>query len=355
MLVIQILILGLMLLVIPAIIGSIFVKVNKKQGFLISSWVSGQMILWAGFLVVSVPMILLQRTFTGTCYLVIAYTAVLMIVAVLVKMKQKTGGGNREVSDRKILGRISRGEIVLWLIFWVLLLLQFVLAAVLAYEEGDDAFYIAIATITEEADTMYIKLPYTGGATGLDARHGLAPFPVWIAYLARMSGMHAAMVAQVILAITILGMVYGIYYLIARRLCRENLKTLPFFMILVEFLTIFGGYSVYSIENFVLVRASQGKAVLAGIVLPFLFYLLMLLTDYIQENEKTGVMYWILILCTIMSGCLCSTLGTILTCMMLGMTGLCIALSYRKWRILIPMGCCCIVPAVMALLYFVIR
>jgi hypothetical protein len=170
-----------------------------------------------------------------------------------------------------------------------------------------------------------------------------------------MSGMHAAMVAQVILAITILGMVYGIYYLIARRLCRENLKTLPFFMILVEFLTIFGGYSVYSVENFVLVRASQGKAVLAGIVLPFLFYLLMLLTDYIQENEKPGVMYWILILCTIMSGCLCSTLGTILTCMMLGMTGLCIALSYRKWRILIPMGCCCIVPAVMALLYFVIR
>ncbi len=355
MLMIQLLALGLMLLVIPTIIGSIFVKVNKNQGMVISSWISGQMVLWAGFLLISVPMILFQRTFTDTCYLVIGYTAVLVIVAIVIKLKQRAVVSDQGAFEHKMPVKISGGEIALWVVFWGLLVLQFVLAAILAYEEGDDAFYIAIATITEEADTMYIKLPYTGGSTGLDARHGLAPFPVWIAYLARFSGMHAAIVAQVILAITLLGMVYGIYYLIARRLCRENLRNVSFFMILVELLTMFGGYSVYSVENFVLVRASQGKAVLAGIVLPFLFYLLMLLTDRIQENKKTGVLYWILMFCTTMSGCLCSTLGTILTCMMLGMAGLCIALSYRKWSMLMPMGCCCIVPVVMALLYFLIR
>ena len=47
---------------------------------------------------------------------------------------------------------------------------------------------------------------------------------------------------------------------------------IPFFMILTELLLLFGGYSVYSVENFVMVRASQGKAILAGIILPFLFY-----------------------------------------------------------------------------------
>lgn len=357
MLIIELLVLGLILLLVPTIVGCLFVQEDKGTVGVISAWISGQILLWAGFLVIAVPMILMQKSFTHTCYLFTGCMALLLIGAGIAKVSnrcslKKTGNiiqRNQEKHSR------TKIETILWIVFWALLLVQFVLAAILAYEEGDDAFYIAIATITEDADTMYVKLPYTGGTTGLDARHGLAPFPVWIAYLGRMSGMHTAIVAQVILAITILGMAYGIYYLLGRSLCEENLKNLPFFMILTELLLLFGGYSVYSVENFVMVRASQGKAILAGIILPFLFYQLMLLTRSLENNKKMSLRFWCLMMCTTAAGCLCSTLGTVLICMLLGVAGLCIAVSYRRWRVLIPLGLSCVLPVGMAGVYMAIR
>ena len=43
---------------------------------------------------------------------------------------------------------------------------------------------------------MYQKLPYTGMSTELDVRHGLAPFPIWIAWLSQMTGIATVAVAQ---------------------------------------------------------------------------------------------------------------------------------------------------------------
>jgi hypothetical protein len=62
--------------------------------------------------------------------------------------------------------------------------------------DGDDAYYVANSVITNETGTMYRILPYTGGTTDLDIRHALAMFPMWISYIAGMSGMHPANVTH---------------------------------------------------------------------------------------------------------------------------------------------------------------
>lgn len=59
----------------------------------------------------------------------------------------------------------------------VLLLVQLVLAVLMVYGDGDDAYYVAISAAAEESGRMYQKIPYTGMHTELDVRHGLAPFP----------------------------------------------------------------------------------------------------------------------------------------------------------------------------------
>ena len=89
MLLTELLMLGLLLLVIPAIIGSVFVNVNNGKAPCIFSWVSGQMVLWAGFFVITVPMILLQKSFVQTCLLVNVYTILLVLAALFVKGKRR--------------------------------------------------------------------------------------------------------------------------------------------------------------------------------------------------------------------------------------------------------------------------
>ena len=50
----------------------------------------------------------------------------------------------------------------------------------MTYQDGDDAYYVAISTLTESSNTLYELMPYSMGATGFDMRHGLAPTPVRI-------------------------------------------------------------------------------------------------------------------------------------------------------------------------------
>jgi len=333
MLILQIIIVYILLLPVPAVIGTIFSGKYGGRGCVLFSWVSGQILLWAGFHFLSIPIILMEQSFLILAVLFGIYTAALVAVAAILKIGKYRKRENIFRSSRQLKQIEWKKHYLLWVVFGVLLLIQLILTILMAYEEGDDAFYLAISVITESSDTMYQILPYTGATTGLDARHGLAPFPIWIAWLARVSGVHAVTIAQVLLPLVIILMTYAIYYLIGVRLFAQKEHKLPFFMILVELLVLFGGYSVYSAENFLLVRASQGKAVIANIILPFLFLLFILILEELQEKATVNKYYWILTALTMTSGCLCSTQGTILTCMMLGVMGLCTVCSYRKWKI----------------------
>lgn len=344
--VIQMILFSVVIFLIPAVAGMIFTGESRDSVRLPFVWVSGQILLWAGFQVISIPLILMEKSFSLVVFFFGIYTGIFFLLGLFVSAKRYPFEKKEKKADS--------GSIFLWTVFGALLILQLVLTVCMAYEEGDDAFYVAISSITESSDTMYCMLPYTGMTTGLDARHGLAPFPIWVAYLARLSGIPAVTVAQVALPVALILMAYAIYYLMAEQLFGEKKKNICLFMILTELLVLFGGYSVYSAENFLLVRASQGKAVIANIILPFLLYLMMVLLKKVQKHAQVKMRFWMLFAGTMISGCLCSTLATILTCMFVGIAGLCTAVSYRSWKVLFPMAACCVFPVAMALLYFVL-
>ena len=82
--------------------------------------------------------------------------------------------------------------------------------------------------------------------------------------------------------------------------------------------------------------------------------LMVLLLEKQEKQERAGVGYWFLLALAMTAGCLCSTLGTLLTCILVGVTGLCAAVCYRRWRVLVPTALCCMIPVLLALLYFVL-
>lgn len=348
----QLLILALLLLAAPVLAGGMFVNVDRGVRQLPYRWICGQICLWAGFQLICVPFVLAGGSFRWVTVLYSVYSGAAVCLgaaAPYVRWKKKSAVHIAVIRGGK--KSADRSAVFLWTVFAAVLLFQLIQAVRLAYADGDDAFYVAISTIVQDGDEMYRKLPYTGGATGLDARHGLAPFSVWTAYLARLSGMEAVSVSHVVLPVVLISMSYGVLYLTGRHLFPKRDGKLPLFLCFAELLVLFGNYSLYTVESFMLARSRQGKAALGSIVIPFLFYLLFLWLKRLEKQEKVPAGFYVLLLLTILTGCLCSTLGALLTCMLVGIVAFLGAAVYKRWRQLFPMAVCCIPCVCYAVLY----
>lgn len=256
--------------------------------------------------------------------------------------------------------------LAVWCLFLALVLYQVILGGVLAFADGDDAYYIPISATTEASGTMYRTVPYTGESTQLDVRHGLAPFPIWIAFLSRVSGLHATILAQSILGGVLLLVCYCIYGQIAKLLFAGQKEGVPYFMLFLSLLWMFGNTSFYTAETFLMTRTSQGKAVLGNLVLPFLFWCLLRLgQEYRMERQgepegdmsagrfagKGKALLWSLVLLASVASWLCSTLGTFLCAALIGTSGLVMAAAYRKIRIILCTVGCVLVNAGFAAVY----
>lgn len=351
MFVLRILLLGCFVLALPVVVGSLFAGMDKRINKLPFLWISGQMLLWAGFHAIALPLILTLGEFDTVVVLFCVYILVLTAAAAV---RYVIKGKNKPIKLTVVddfSAKQRRNYYIAWGIFWAVFLFQMVQAFRLAYADGDDAYYVATAAIAEESNTMYQKIAYTGGSTGLDIRYGLAPFPIWLAFLARISGIQLVSVAQMFVPPVLIGMAYSVYYLLACRLFAKHKKRIPLFMIFTELLILFGDYSMYTPEKFLIARSRQGKAALCAIVIPFLFFLLLMLMERLEEKQTMSLAYWGVLLCTLTTACLCSTLGAVLGCMLVGITGLCGAVCYRRWKLLLPMALCCVPCVIEALLY----
>lgn len=341
------------IIVIPLVLGYGFMPSEEKEARGLLAWNLGLLLLWAMFLVICLPLTLLGKGFSEV---MVGYGS-LTGGALMISLFRIWRGREHSKKNTRIkeVSEVSGLSYLFWGIAAALLIIQLVLVIYLAYEEGDDAYYVAIVTSSRFSDKLYTIYPYTGFTTGLTVRYAMAPFPVWIALLARISGLSGAATAHVVMPLLIIPMAYGIYYLIGKKLLKdisgEKSWYLPFYMILVELLVIFGGYSTYSRENFLLVRAGQGKAVLANIIIPILLYLLMLVFEKLEAGKSTGVLIWFWLAVVLAAGCLCSTLGSFLLCILLGLGVFCGAIAYRRWRLLIGLLPCMILPAAIVALY----
>ena len=347
MIVVRLLWLAVLVLVLPVCVGNCFAAVDKPHKNIVFLWISGQILLWAGFQVICVPVILTEgRLEKVVLWYGVYITGLLVVSAVLWFRNHK---GPKAVWTQKP----DREAVILWVIFGVLLLLQLVLAVVMVYNDGDDAYYVAISTAAQESGKMYQKLPYTGMSTELDVRHGLAPFPIWIAWLSQMTGIATVTVAKTLLPVALISMTYGVFYLIGSRGLSQG-KNLPLFLICTEVLVLFGDYSFYTVENFMIARSRQGKAALGSILIPMIFFLLLILFRRLQEKQKITVGFWILLTAVMTSCCLASTMGALLACMLVGVAGICGAIAYQNRKLLLPLAACCVPCIIYAGMYLVL-
>lgn len=369
-----VLMLALWLVAVPFMLGAPFAgKLGKG-----SALVCGYMVMWAVFQVLCVGFILTTGSFDQVVYSFAGLTlAASFVILIGLLKKSASGKKSREKSAllhpeakqeqqetghrllRGALGRLSLEEKIVWGLFFAILLFQLVMSVGMAFADGDDAFYIPISVATESSGTMYRTIPYTGESTLLDIRHGLAPFPAWIAFLSRVSGVHATILAQSILGGVLLIVCYLIYWQMGKLLFSEKKEGIPYFLLLTAILFLVGNTSFYTAETFLVTRTSQGKAVLAALVLPFAIWCLLELSwEYEKKQEKSRERIRaisVLLLADSLAACLCSTLGTFLCGALVGVSGLVLTVKHRNFKILLRVVCFIAPSAVYALLYLILQ
>ena len=199
------------------------------------------------------------------------------------KRQKETGEGAGTYCGRRTEATGISPELV---VAGILILFQLVVVVLYAHMDEDDAFYVGTATTAVETDSLYAYNPYTGAAYNvLPSRYILSPFPAFLAVTSRLcGGLHPAIVAHTVFPAVFVFLAYVVLFQYSRIFFKGKAGEQGIFMILCAVILWFCGYSVYNSEIFTMGRIWQGKAVLAGVFLPFLFLLCMEI--FMQENRN---------------------------------------------------------------------
>lgn len=320
---------------------------RSKFDLLVQSFVYGQIIIYALFQPVFVFAILKDYRFSKAAMMfgaLLSVVVVALMTLTLIKYRKEL------IKTLKVkFSSPGMWGIAALIILGIMILMSFIRT----YYDGDDSYYVAAAAEGVNSDSMYKKEPYTGDSILSPYRYLFAPFPMWIAYISKLSGIKVAAVAHTFMPWCMILLSAAVLYMLSGYMFKEDGKKRGMFMFLTMVLIMFGDYSIHTPENFLLARSRQGKAALASFVLPFMFFLIYgIIKDY-NDRKKVHPIRILMVMVTGFAGALCSTLGGVL-CVSLVLTGaLCMLLTYRKFKYPFLMAVCSMPCLIFPVLYFV--
>lgn len=340
------------LFIIPFCIGLIpanFISAEKRSpGFVV---LSGYFIMWALFEISAVPMVLWVEYENFRTASAVFTVVTLLAAAAGIWLLYRNAGGQRFRVTAVVKG-LPAGNGIEWLLFFILLGFQLYKAVACASFDGDDAYYVVESLIAQEADVMYRILPLTGGSTGLDVRHALAVFPMWVAFVSVRAGIHATIVSHVVMPLVLIPLTYLLYYEIGCALFQKMPQDkLPVFMIIMALFQIFGNVSIYTTETFFLTRTWQGKAVAGSLVIPAVLWLFLLLCGGERKEKEDRRGLWLLFVCVQMTAAVCSSIAVFLVSILTALTAFVLACVRRDLKLLLKFAAACIPNAVYMAVY----
>ena len=336
-----------LVLPVPFFLGFIPVKqMNRLQKTPAMTYVCGWFVSFFLFELTAVPFILLEQSFT---MLVMVYTCIVLLV-LGISLWQGRSLWRCYLEEIQQIREMPLHVKLGWSVFYVLVFFQMAYAVLYGHYDGDDAYYIATAVLTDTFDTMYLRDAYTGYIYPLDVRHAFSPTPIYQAWLSRLSGIAPAVVAHTVLGVVWLGFLYCVYGQIASRILwnRKNYK--PVFMILIAVWFMYGNVSLYTTETFAMTRIWQGKGLMAGMVLPAMFLCLLYLA---QESVSQGM--WLLFICVCMSAVFATSVAFMVIPTMTGIAAVMIGIKKKSVKYGVDLFLCCLPCLLLALCYFIMK
>lgn len=333
------------LLIAAALIGE---NLKRKDESLLMSIVYGFVLEWAVAFFIVTPMVVLDKTLSFAVRIMVPVYIILassgLARAIIVARK------NKEKRDRV---SFSASEIIYLGVFAGIIIFELYKTIFYAYADGDDAYYVATARVAEASDKMYRLDPYVGIPIGINPRYAIAPFPMWIAALARISGIDSTTLSFNVISPVLILVTYFLFNEISKLLFGvENREKRYMFLVLAAVFELFSNVSTSTAGTFMLTRARQGKEALACIILPLMFYELFWI---IKSDGQIRTADFLILLTTATAAALTSFLGNVLAPLMLFGAGIWMLVKRKGIKNIILLAAGTVVNLLTILLYFKIN
>lgn len=310
----------------------------KREGVLFSV-LSGAMVWWAVLELILVPMTMALCSFTSLVYV---YSTLILLLALAGCL------GWREIWEdvRELPGKLHSCLTLGHLIAFALICYQLHFVHHHMYLEWDDTYYVNLANEAVNSDKIYWVYPETGTLADFDKRYVLSLWPIFYAWLSKLAGVIPTIMAHTILPWLIIPLAYMVYALIGRRLFQEDHQLRGMFLTFAVLLHLFMTGEHTSGLTFLSITPWVGKGVLAAVLIPTLFYMIL------RIAQRDSFADWFLLGVTCLGGCLLSSMGIMLTPVFVG-TAVCLMAWYKKQPVCLLKGIGACAPCLLLGIYYI--
>lgn len=331
----------LLLFVVPLLAGNEICGLFKLDRTLSKSFVLGEVGIWAVCQIITVPLVMLKANFMAVVWLLSIITVGLIAHGIYKKWFVKW-----------ILPTSTIGQKIALVVMLLAIAALLVTSTVLQHTDADDSRFVVNAVDIVRTNTMFLTNPATGEALevweGELIKDVTSPWAVYIAYLAKLTGIHVTIMAHTIMPVMLLLMACCVFWMLSEEFFGGDITHRCIFVCLVLLLNVYGNYSEYNAETFLLTRIWQGKAVVAGIGIPLMILVFLWLYRYTKSGRADSEIVYIevkdpgkrkygLLLMLQFAMCHLSGMGIIIGAVMAGCYGLVYGISKKDWKMMLGM------------------
>ncbi|MCD8096650.1 MAG: DUF6077 domain-containing protein [Lachnospiraceae bacterium] len=310
----------------------------KKEG-IVCSIVVGALCWWALMELILVPMTMKLASFSS---FVVVYSAAAMLFALAGLFCWRDILDDLKTFAENWKQYLTLGHLAaLLLIVFELWFLHHHM-----YLEWDDTYYVNLANVAISSDRIYWVYPETGTLVDFDKRYVLSLWPIFYAWLSKLTGVAATVMAHTIMPWLMIPLAYMVYILIGKRLFEDNVQLQGMFLAFAVLVHLYMSGEHTTGLSFLTITPWVGKGILAAIILPALFYWLL------RAMRDGGARNWIMLGVTGLGGCLTSSMGIMLTPLFVGIAVFLLTLQKRQIRYL-AYGILSCLPCILLGLYYI--
>lgn len=336
-------------IVVPVILGQLLCVLSggRESGSISVRIAYGFLVMCVIFMLLAIPMIAMKLPFH---VLWIVWVAVVSVLCVLILALSLRRGYVKNIVANARSGMASFAEtlrsdrlcLFAWCMAIAVIFFQMCLSAFTMHVDTDDSRFIAEAMEALEKDTMLqhhaITGKFLGFAPGEQIKDVTAPYPLFIALLSRLYGLHPAITAHTVLPFLLIPLSYVVFAMAGSFLLGSDKKKMGLFLLFLSLITLFSFETIYASGYTLLTIIWQGRSICAMIMLPLLWLFLM----RASIKEKLGAADYCLIIIASLGNAMMSNMGAVLAPVLTAIYALTLGIRRRSFKILVLLGLCAV-------------